>query len=1103
MKLIYRIRFSILIVYLYFIDTIKTKDMRNNYVAAKVSIDTYYHCKINYDSSQFCPTFHQKKEINNGTIVCIKNSIPIYRKYEDKYVDCNGNQVPLHFAKVAADLGKSGLFWTDFQRAYSQGIFVNWNHGDQDMGKPLFLDERNILFNTSENYDEFNCLAIDLDSQKFIPRNCQDKLPRLCVSKPRRKYSTLNQWICKEDFVYYDSPIPTCLTDKYRNEKNLFGNGTRDEANEFCKQKSGYLIDYFSAYPYMIDCLINDDVYPLINTIKKKKNFNFVDFDGNQLIFPRYDLSGDKMYYAITQSGMFTVREKEFIFDGLVCEHPVEKPDVELKIQIMSNKLGVSIKSDAPVTLNDIRCFTDSVEFFPTTVSVKTTPNSSMFEMKIEGDGHYWCVTINMDKFQYIESNKFMLVKNEYNWLHAYDIQFKFTKPSSGDDISYVKQHYLKQFQNSRFVKSYGMESNSNSVILKRIYTDSTVVYRVSISESDMNKIRKSNLKFGDVLKMESLLCQQKFKSITTIDGSSITRRGNHSWICTSTGGFICRKFECYNESSICFYQFDAVPEISNIIRKVDTILKDIVTKEDVQEVVSDLNEIVSVPKKFLQNFDSILTKVKLADVPEGEIHSNAPNLVVGVAKIGRLEPTVGLMLRKEKTIDMSDNIIDFLNDDEMDNVIKNAEEAEIIVEMHSFNATNLISNLAVVVMQNERLFQTTNYQINHRIQSKIIGISTNIPTPFVNGQYVDIHLRPFKNNSTPNQERVCAYWDFDLGDEGSWSTDGCEIIETNLQHFNTCRCYHLTYFALINPYGGTIAKSHRLALRIITYCGCTASLIGLVILALTAILFEKWRQELTNKVYLNLSATIGLLMITFMSNDILEIRSRSMSCTTLGALLHYCLLANFSWMLIIAMLAYKKLVEVFDTRSSHRLLKVCICGWFVPLMPVLLLLIVNNESYSLHVSNDNGATFCYPSGQGFWFAVFMPILVIMVINTALFCLIVYNVFIKTAMTQREDAMHRSVTVSFLLFFMFGLTWIFGLFSKYILFNYLFCFTATMHGTVLCIFFVFVNEKTRKMWKQKINSKIFNSKNLPFITKNSIGYTGESETVTFNSCSRS
>lgn len=129
------------------------------------------------------------------------------------------------------------------------------------------------------------------------------------------------------------------------------------------------------------------------------------------------------------------------------------------------------------------------------------------------------------------------------------------------------------------------MESNSNTIMLRRIHTDSTVVYRVNISESDIRKVRKSILEFDEVVKIESLLCKEEFKSMTTIgtidrfflviikifqllvitiilksnfissDGSSITRRGNHSWICTSVGGFICRKFECHNESGIYFYQ--------------------------------------------------------------------------------------------------------------------------------------------------------------------------------------------------------------------------------------------------------------------------------------------------------------------------------------------------------------------------------------------------------------------------------------------------------------------------------------------------------------------------------------------------------------------
>ncbi|KAK3095258.1 hypothetical protein FSP39_012277 [Pinctada imbricata] len=111
------------------------------------------------------------------------------------------------------------------------------------------------------------------------------------------------------------------------------------------------------------------------------------------------------------------------------------------------------------------------------------------------------------------------------------------------------------------------------------------------------------------------------------------------------------------------------------------------------------------------------------------------------------------------------------------------------------------------------------------------------------------------------------------------WSTSGCEVITTTDEN--------------------TIDEIHDLALNIITYVGCSVSL-------------------LTQIIAVTVFTCVGLL------------------CSIVAFVLHYFYTSVFVWMLVEGLHLYSKVVQVFGTEKS-RLIYYCGFGWGVPLILVTI----------------------------------------------------------------------------------------------------------------------------------------------------------------------
>jgi survival-of-motor-neuron-related-splicing factor 30 len=486
---------------------------------------------------------------------------------------------------------------------------------------------------------------------------------------------------------------------------------------------------------------------------------------------------------------------------------------------------------------------------------------------------------------------------------------------------------------------------------------------------------------------------------------------------------------------------------------------------------------------------------------------------------------------------------------------------------------------IVIVVFYDDRIFQNS-YKAGNSQRSKdsgythdsvvvsrvvsvsIPGYSPDLPVP------IPIIFRPLVNISSVQgaHERQCAFWDFTYNSSspgsplGGWSAEGCVYagnstpdtskfgnISSLLNILDVCVCTHLTHFSELvtgfqdrstTAYGFVESDyNHKKALDIISLVGCSLSLLGVLGIAATAVVFKAWRQKPGTKVLLQLSLALGIQMVIFIlsSADIVQsgyeehpqectpksfdltyhiegnllfedIQTRldveliknqisrstydvgvtlmstvapdcptfeqTIMCTIIGAVLHYSILSAFAWMLITAVLQFYRYVRVLGaTRPPRFFLKAMIFGWIVPVIPVLLVLILAPSSYI--PPSPESTILCYPSGNPLYLGILLPIGLIVVTNLVVYVRIICSIVKIPSRGDRFEStgspllVLQQLRLGFVLFFLLGLSWLFGLMAALgagFVFSYLFCVSATVQGFVLFVFFVVCDPSTRSLW---------------------------------------
>ncbi|KAK9543139.1 hypothetical protein VZT92_000940 [Zoarces viviparus] len=237
----------------------------------------------------------------------------------------------------------------------------------------------------------------------------------------------------------------------------------------------------------------------------------------------------------------------------------------------------------------------------------------------------------------------------------------------------------------------------------------------------------------------------------------------------------------------------------------------------------------------------------------------------------------------------------------------------------------------------------------------------------------------------------------------GSWNTSGCDTSDNGSEFI--CSCNHLSFFAvLVNP-ALSVDESDAVNLSYITYVGSALSIFFTVISLIIYICLQRRRPEKAIGVHLQLTGALLCLHLSFLLCCFwvwqLNEKEDDWVCRGLGLLLHWSLLATFTWTALEGFHLYLLLVRVFNIYIRRYLLKLSLVGWGLPtLIAVVCGISGVYGKYSLELrdadNRNSTAEICWMSSHrlsvSFVTTVAFPCLVILC-NSCMLGLVVFKLW--------------------------------------------------------------------------------------------------------------
>nr|XP_020010359.1 adhesion G-protein coupled receptor G6 [Castor canadensis] len=328
----------------------------------------------------------------------------------------------------------------------------------------------------------------------------------------------------------------------------------------------------------------------------------------------------------------------------------------------------------------------------------------------------------------------------------------------------------------------------------------------------------------------------------------------------------------------------------------------------------------------------------------------------------------------------------------------------------------------------------------------------------------------------------ICAFWDLNKNKSfGGWNTSGCVAHRDSDASETICLCNHFTHFGVLMDLprsASQIDARNTKVLTFITYIGCGISAIFSAATLLTYVAFEKLRRDYPSKILMNLSSALLLLNLVFLLDGWVTSFDMDGLCMAVAALLHFFLLATFTWMGLEAIHMYIALVKVFNTYIHRYILKFCIIGWGLPALLVSVVLVSRkqNEVYGKEsYGKEQGDEFCwiqdpvvfYVTCAGYFGVMFF-------LNVAMFIVVMVQICGRNGKrsnrTLREEVL-RNLRSVVSLTFLLGMTWGFAFFAwgpLNIPFMYLFSIFNSLQGLFIFIFHCAMKENVQKQWRRHL-----------------------------------
>ena len=227
----------------------------------------------------------------------------------------------------------------------------------------------------------------------------------------------------------------------------------------------------------------------------------------------------------------------------------------------------------------------------------------------------------------------------------------------------------------------------------------------------------------------------------------------------------------------------------------------------------------------------------------------------------------------------------------------------------------------------------------------------------------------------------------------------------------------------------------------VLTYVGCSLSLVGATIILLSLALFKELRT-LTTMILANLSGSIVVAnLFILIGGPVAEATQSRPLCVSVGIVLHFFFLAQFSWMTIMSVEVARTLVRGIRLRAppSSRANR-CNClvyfllGWGAPLAIVATALAVNYSPSTSHLVlygrlEDGTDGLCWINHTNSAILAFVvPVALCLSVNIVLLILITIILMraIRNQISISRSSPYVYVRVYGAVFFSSGATWVFG-----------------------------------------------------------------------------
>uniref|UniRef100_A0A8C0XA65 Adhesion G protein-coupled receptor L4 n=1 Tax=Castor canadensis TaxID=51338 RepID=A0A8C0XA65_CASCN len=304
-----------------------------------------------------------------------------------------------------------------------------------------------------------------------------------------------------------------------------------------------------------------------------------------------------------------------------------------------------------------------------------------------------------------------------------------------------------------------------------------------------------------------------------------------------------------------------------------------------------------------------------------------------------------------------------------------------------------------------------------------------------------------------------CAFWNYSPDTmNGSWSPEGCELTYTNATH-TSCRCNHLTHFAILMSSGASIGIKDYTILTRITQLGIIISLICLAICIFTFWFFSEIQSTRTT-IHKNLCCSLFLAELVFLVG--ININTNKLFCSIIAGLLHYFFLAAFAWMCIEGIHLYLIVVGVIYNKGFlHK--NFYIFGYLSPAVVV-------GFSAALGYRYYGTTKVCWLSTENnFIWSFIGPACLIILVNLLAFGFIIYKVFRHTAGLKPEVSCYENIRScargALALLFLLGTTWIFGVLHVVhasVVTAYLFTVSNAFQGMFIFLFLCVLSRKIQE-----------------------------------------